>query len=88
MFESFSLPSRRSAIEPATRSTPSSRAVSRAQRIEGPSSGSAPAVICSSLPSTDHFSGRTISSAPSAAAARVSLSAAAAFRSLSAVELS
>ncbi len=43
VFASFSWPGTRSTIEPATRSTPSSRASSRAHAIAGPSSGSAAA---------------------------------------------
>jgi hypothetical protein len=88
VLEPFSAPGTRSAIEPATRSTPSSRAVSRAQVRAGPSNGSAPATVCSGVPSTDHFSGSTISSAPAAAAARVSRSAVARLRSRSAVDVS
>ena len=67
---------------------PSSRAASRAHVSAGPSSGSAPAAVSSGLASTGHFSGRTTRSAPAAAAARVSRSAASRLRSRSAVELS
>ncbi len=49
---SFSSPATRSAIDPATRSTPSSRAVARAQEIAGPSSVSAPSRSCWSVPIT------------------------------------
>ena len=55
---------------------------------DGPSSGSAPAAVCSGVPSTGHFSGSTTSSAPRAAASRVSRSAASRLRSRSGVELS
>ena len=58
-------------------------------RCSAPSSGSAaPAVICSSVPSTLHFSGSTTSSAPSAAASRTRRSAVSRFRSVSSVALS
>ena len=67
---------------------PSSRAASRAHVSAGPSSGWAPAAVSSGLASTGHFSGRTTRSAPAAAAARVSRSAASRLRSRSAVELS
>ena len=66
----------------------SSRAVSRAHEIAGPSSVCAPARSCSSEPITVHFSGSTINRAPSAAAARVRRSAAARFAAVSAVEFS
>ena len=56
--------------------------------IDGPSSGSAPAASRSGVPSTFHFSGRTTSSAPSAAASRTSRSAVARLRGIVAVELS
>jgi hypothetical protein len=75
----------RSAIEPASRSMPSSRAVARAQASAGPSNGSAPAAVSSGVPSTAHFSGSTTSSAPAAAAPRVRRSAVARLRSRSAV---
>ena len=88
VFAPRSAPSTRSAIEPATRSIPSSRAAPRAHSSAGPSSGSAPAAVCSGVPRTGHFSGRTTSSAPWAAAARVSRSAASRLRSRSGVELS
>src|SRR4051794_27679237 len=67
---------------------PSSRAVARAQFRAGPSSGSAPAWIASGSPSTFHFSGSTTSSAPAAAARRVSASARSRLASLSWVEVS
>src|SRR3954449_2346871 len=83
-----SAPSTRSAIEPATRSMPSSRAARLAHVSAGPSRGSAPAAVCSGVARTAHFSGSTTSSAPAAAAARVSRSAASRLRSRSPVELS
>jgi hypothetical protein len=88
VFEPLSRSGRRSAIEPATRSMPSSRAVARAHESAGPSNGSAPAAVSSGVPSTAHFSGSTMSSAPAAAAPRVSRSALARLRSRSAVEVS
>ena len=57
-------PRRCSTIEPATRSIPSSRAVARAHEIARAVEWLAPAAICSSVPSTLHFSGSTTSSAP------------------------
>ncbi len=64
------------------------RAADRAHWMHRPSSGSAPAVICSSVPSTLHFSGSTTSSAPRAAASRTSRSAVSRLRSVSSVALS
>ena len=64
------------------------RGRARPARAPAPSSGSAPAAVCSGVPSTGHFSGSTTSSAPRAAAARVSRSAASRLRSRSGVELS
>ena len=86
---SFSSPSRRSRIEPATSSTPSSRA-SRAgpRRSPGRRAARRPRAAPRSEPIAVHFSGSTISSAPSAAAARVRRSAVARFAARSAVELS
>src|SRR3954451_4953545 len=78
----------RSAIEPATRSTPSSRAVARAQASAGPSNGSAPVAVSTGVPSSAHFSGSTTSSAPAAAAARVRRSAVMRLRLRSAVAVS
>src|SRR3954453_14716673 len=80
--------SRSSVNEPATRSIPSSRAMPRAQRATGPSSGSAAAIVCSGVPSAGHFSGSTTSSAPACAAARVSRSAVSRLRSRSGVDCS
>ena len=60
----------------------------RPGRARGRPSGSAPAAVCSGVPSTGHFSGSTTSSAPCAAASRVSRSAASRLRSRSGVELS
>src|SRR4051812_35516512 len=88
VLEPRSRPSTRSAIDPATRSIPSSRAVARAQPSVGPSSGSAAAAVCSGVPSTGHFSGSTTRSAPARAAARVNRSAASRLRSRSGVDCS
>ena len=52
----------------------------------GPSNGSAPAIVCSGVPSTGHFSGSTTSSAPADAAARVNRSAVSRLRSRSGVD--
>src|SRR4051812_48662717 len=78
----------RSENEPATRSIPSSRAIDLAQSWVAPSYGSAPAIVCSGVPSTGHFSGSTINSAPADAAARVNRSAASRLRSRSGVDCS
>src|ERR1700754_3128573 len=88
VLEPFSRPGTRSAIDPASRSMPSSRATARAQPSAGPSNGSAPAAVSSGVPSTAPFSGSTTSSAPAAAAARVSRSAVARLRSRSVVDVS
>ena len=64
VLRSFSSPGTRSAIEPATRSMPSSRAIAARPRQRRPVEGSAPARRSSARPSTDHFSGSTTSSAP------------------------
>src|SRR5689334_4834734 len=88
VFEPLSRPSTRSAIEPATRSIASSRAIAWAQARAGPPYGSAPAAVSSGVPSTGHFSGSTTSSAPAATAARVRRSAVARLRSRSAVAVS
>jgi hypothetical protein len=85
---SFSRPARISSTDPAISSTPSSRAIARAHWIADPSSGSAAARSCSSVPIAVHFSGSTINSAPSTAAARVRRSATAMFSTRSALELS
>src|ERR1044071_90580 len=85
VFEPRPRPGTRSAIEPATRSMPSSRAIECAQLSAGPSNGSAPAAVSSGVPSSAHFSGSTTSSAPAEAAARVRRSAVVRLRSRSAV---
>ena len=89
MFESFSLPSRRSVIEPPTSVIPCREAQPRMASTDSPLSiVSAASCSVSASPIAFHFSGRRTTSAPLAAAFATSCSVFSRFAALSALLVS